>query len=296
MKIANIFYNNKKCASVSSSDGFHVIDAGILKVDVKVDLDVDFILANNLLEKIQAKEREIVDSTPPLPDSSFRYLPVVNSPEKILMVAINYHGHLKEQHREPPLQPLFFTRMRNSLIAHMEPILKPKVSQMVDWEGEVGVIIGQRAKYINRKNYEDYIAGYTLANDVSFRDLQIKTDREGKRFTDWVPGKTLDSSFPLGPVLLTKDEVGDIYSRKLTLKVNGRTEQDSLVDDMVFKIDVLMENVSRGITLKPGDVISTGTPGGVAYYNRRNFLNGNDKVEVSLGDLATLINPVIAEN
>ena len=296
MKIANIFYNNKKCASVSSSDGFHVIDAGILKVDVKVDLDVDFILANNLLEKIQAKEREIVDSTPPLPESSFRYLPVVNNPEKILMVAINYHGHLKEQHREPPLQPLFFTRMRNSLIAHMEPILKPKVSQMVDWEGEVGVIIGQRAKYINRKNYEDYIAGYTLANDVSFRDLQIKTDREGKRFTDWVPGKTLDSSFPLGPVLVTKDEVGDIYSRKLTLKVNGRTEQDSLVDDMVFKIDVLMENVSRGITLKPGDVISTGTPGGVAYYNRRNFLNGNDKVEVSLGDLATLINPVIAEN
>lgn len=296
MKIANIYYNNRKCASVSSGDGFHIIDAGLLKVDLKGDLDIDFILANNLLEKIQGKEREIVDSTPPLPESSFRYLPVVNNPEKILMVAINYYGHIKEQHREPPLQPLFFTRMRNSLIAHMEPILKPEVSQMVDWEGEVGVIIGQRTKYLNRKNYEDYIAGYTLANDISFRDLQIKTDREGKRFTDWVPGKTLDSSFPLGPVLITKDEVGDIYSRKLTLKVNGRTEQDSLVDDMVFKIDVLMENISRGITLKPGDVISTGTPGGVAYYNRRNFLNKDDKVEVSLGNLATLRNPVIAEN
>jgi 2-keto-4-pentenoate hydratase/2-oxohepta-3-ene-1,7-dioic acid hydratase in catechol pathway len=283
-------------AAILSEDGFHIIDMNLLHQTQNGQMDLDFIIENNLLEKIQDREGEITDSTEPLQETSFRYLPVIWNPEKIVMVAINYHGHLKEQHRDPPILPYFFTRMRNSLIAHNDPILKPKVSKMVDWEGELAVIIGKKCKYVEKRNYEEYIAGYTLANDVSFRDLQIKTDREGRKFTDWVPGKTLDSSFPLGPVLITKDEIGDVYSRRLTLKVNGRTEQDSLIDDMVFKIDVLMENITSGITLVPGDIISTGTPGGVAYYNRRNFLKEGDMIEVSLENLATLRNPVKEEN
>jgi 2-keto-4-pentenoate hydratase/2-oxohepta-3-ene-1,7-dioic acid hydratase in catechol pathway len=248
---------------------------------------------------LQEAKRRIVETSSGIPVSSVKLLSPVLNPEKILLVARNYLSHNLEQNAKPPSEPYFFTKFRNALIGHSEAILIPRISTKADWEGELAVIIGKAGKNIPRMEAMEYVAGYAVANDVSFRDLQFSTRSDNAAValgSNWVKGKGLDSSFPLGPWLVTRDEIADPHNLDISLCVNGKVKQHSNTGDMMFKIDSLIEYVSAGMTLRPGDVISTGTPEGVAVFSGEPFLKDGDVVEVTIGEIGTLRNPVRSES
>ncbi|MDV3278649.1 MAG: fumarylacetoacetate hydrolase family protein [Nitrososphaerales archaeon] len=258
---------------------------------------VDELLASGHLEEL----RRAVGFLPPKGGSSIessRLLSPILLPEKILCAAVNYGGHGKEKGSSPPKEPYFFTKFRNCIIGNGDPILIPRVSSKADWEVELAVIIGKRGKYIRREDAMDYIAGYAIANDVSFRDRQFpegwpsKLNAQGQ---NWVMGKALDSAFPLGPWLVTRDEIANPQNIRISLSVNGAVRQDSTTGDMIFGVDRLVEYLSSGITLSPGDVISTGTPAGVAAYSGAPFLKDGDVVECQIEGIGKLRNPVVQE-
>ena len=259
---------------------------------------LDEILSQGLLESLQrAAPRIATTRGGVLIDSATFKSPILN-PEKILLVARNYLSHNKEQDAKPPVEPYFFTKFRNALIGPDEPILIPRISTKADWEAELAVIIGKPGRNIARKNAMDHVAGYAVANDVSFRDLQFSTRSDKAPVTlgnNWVKGKGLDSSFPLGPWLVTKDEISNPHDLEISLRVNGEIKQHSKTSDMIFTIDHLIEYVSAGMTLKPGDIISTGTPEGVAAFTGAPFLKDGDIVEATINGIGTLRNPVRAE-
>lgn len=259
---------------------------------------IDEILTQNLLGTIQDAQRNITSSAGGFPVESAELRSPILNPEKILLVARNYLSHNVEQNAKPPSEPYFFTKFRNALIGPNEPILIPKISAKVDWEAELAVVIGKTGKNIPRKDAMDYVAGYAVSNDISFRDLQFSTRSDNAAValgSNWVKGKGLDSSFPLGPWLVTRDEIADPHNLDVSLTVNGETKQNSNTRDMIFKIDTLIEYVSAGMTLRPGDIISTGTPEGVAVFTGQKFLKNGDVVEAKICKIGTLRNTVRLE-
>ena len=219
------------------------------------------------------------------------------SPDKILLAAVNYRAHGTEQKAAPPEEPYFFTKFKSCIIGNGDPILIPRSSRKVDWEIELAVVIGKKCKYVHRKDALEYVAGYTVGNDVSYRDLQFSEKSGGKSNfgSNWVKGKALDSAYPLGPWLVTREEIGDPQHLSLSLTVNNIKRQVSSTEDMVHPVAELVEYLSDGITLLPGDIISTGTPAGVAVFSGAPFLKDGDVVEATIDGIGTLINPVKAE-
>jgi 2-keto-4-pentenoate hydratase/2-oxohepta-3-ene-1,7-dioic acid hydratase in catechol pathway len=251
-------------------------------------------LSESMLESLKHFESDLSLGSP-IPLGSVKLQSPILSPEKIFCAAINYVSHSKEQKVKPPSEPYFFTKFRNTIIGPDEPILIPRISKKVDWEVELAVVIGKKGKYIARKDAMDYVAGYTIANDVSFRDLQFpkgwpeNLDPLGQ---NWVRGKGLDTAFPMGPWLVTIDELPDVYDSKISLSVNGVVRQNSSIGEMVFKIDSMIEYLSQGITLSPGDIISTGTPFGVAVFTGVPYLKEGDILEAEIEGIGKLRNTV----
>lgn len=211
-------------------------------------------------------------------------------PEKIIMVAVNYGSHGKETKTPPPPYPYFFTKFRNAIVGPEDAILAPKSSKKVDWEVELAVVIGKEGKDIKKDKAYDYVAGYTVSNDISFRDFQgQKNESLG---LNWVKGKAMDASLPLGPWLVTSDEIGDPHDLELSLTVNGDRKQNSNTGEMLFKIDELVSYASIGTTLRPGDIISTGTPEGIAAATGEPFLKEGDVLEAKVEKIGTLRNRV----
>ncbi|MCS7133461.1 MAG: fumarylacetoacetate hydrolase family protein [Candidatus Caldarchaeum sp.] len=217
--------------------------------------------------------------------------------KKILCVAANYVSHGREMNIKVPERPYFFGKYSNSLIGHEENILIPRTSTKVDHEIELGVIIGKRGKYIPKEKVDEYIAGYTVFNDISFRDKQFppgwpqQTNPFGQ---NWILGKSLDTAAPCGPYLVTKDEIGSPYPLRLVLKVNGEVRQQGSTDEMYYKIGELVEYISDGLTLEPGDIIATGTPAGVAAAGKE-FLKENDVIEAEIEKIGLLRNRCVKE-
>jgi 2-keto-4-pentenoate hydratase/2-oxohepta-3-ene-1,7-dioic acid hydratase in catechol pathway len=260
---------------------------------------IDSILASGRLSSLLALENLAGNMQASPVESVTLRSPILN-PEKILLMAINYHSHSKEFSLKDrtPKEPYLFTKFRNSLIGPGDPILVPKVSQQADWEVELAVIIGKAGKNIPKKDAMSYVAGYAVSNDISFRDWQFSTRRpDGTTMLglNWVKGKGLDSSFPLGPWLVTADEVPNPHNLGISLTVNGKTRQQSTTGDMVFQIDSIIEYASKGMTLRPGDIISTGTPEGVAAFTGGPYLKDGDILEGTIDRIGTLRNPVRAE-
>jgi len=261
-------------------------------------ITIDRLLSDGGVESLHPVEEKITKTCVGVPVESVKLLSPILNPEKILLLAVNYLSHSKEQNVKPPTEPYLFTKFRNALIGPGDPILIPKVSKKVDWEVELAVIIGRAGKYITRKNAMDHVAGYAISNDISFRDFQFDTQLADGKTTlglNWVKGKGLDSSFPLGPWLVTKDEIPDPHKLEISLSVNGKRKQQSNTGDMVFKIDSIIEYISAGTTIKPGDIISTGTPQGVAAFTGEPFLRDGDIVEGAINRIGILRNPVKAE-
>lgn len=210
----------------------------------------------------------------------------VPDPGKILCIGLNYRDHCEESGMPIPDHPVLFAKYSNTLTGHNGEIRLDGTSQEVDYEAELAFVIGRRARHVAEAQAMDYVAGYITANDVSARDLQF-ADKQ------WVRGKSQDTFCPLGPWLVTKDEVPDPHSLRISCRVNGVTLQDSNTNQLIFNIPQLVSFLSHGITLEPGDIVLTGTPPGVGFARKPPiFLKNGDTVEIEIEKVGLLRNRV----
>jgi acylpyruvate hydrolase len=219
--------------------------------------------------------------------NSVRILPPVPKPLKILCVGLNYDDHLEESGLKKPIYPEIFARYATSLIAHGEPIRRPHESPTLDYEAELAVVIGRRGRRIPRDRALDHVAGYSLFNDATIRDFQLRTPQ-------WTMGKNFDGTGAFGPWLVTPDALPP-GARDLRIqgRLNGRVMQESRTDRLIFNVPTLIELISVAITLEPGDVIITGTPGGVGAARRPAiYMKPGDVFEVEIEGIGILSNPV----
>jgi len=206
----------------------------------------------------------------------------VARPSKIICIGLNYADHARETGATPPPEPVIFMKATTALCGPFDDIVIPKNSKKTDWEVELAVVIGKKASYVEEANAMDYVAGYCLHNDVSEREFQI--ERSGT----WDKGKGCDTFAPMGPWLVTKDEIADTNNLRLWLTVNGKKMQDGTTANLIFKIPFLIAYTSQFMTLLPGDIISTGTPAGVAMgMNPQPYLQPGDVVELGIDGLGT---------
>ena len=201
-------------------------------------------------------------------------------PSKIVCIGLNYRDHAAETKAEVPKEPVLFFKATTSLVGPNDDLMRPKNSTKVDWEVELAVVIGKKASYVSKEQALDYVAGYALHNDYSERAFQL--ERGGQ----WVKGKSADTFAPLGPFLATPDEVPNVGNLPMWLKVNGQQRQNSSTSNMIFDVATLVSYVSQFMTLLPGDLISTGTPAGVAMGLKPPvFLKAGDVVELGIEGL-----------
>ncbi len=215
--------------------------------------------------------------------------PVVPRPEKIVCVGQNYLAHIREMGSEPPRYPTLFAKYRRALIGPRDSIVLPRVSEAIDWEAELAIVIGRPARHLAPDEALDAIAGFTILNDVSVRDYQRRTQQ-------WLQGKTFESTTPVGPALVTRDEIGDAGDLAVRCEVDGVLMQDSRTSDLLFKPADIVSYISSIITLEPGDIIATGTPSGVgAGRTPPVFLRAGQTVRSSVEGLGELVNTCVKE-
>jgi acylpyruvate hydrolase len=239
-----------------------------------------------------ASERERLEAlailgwATPISDASF--LPPILRPGKIICLGHNYRQHIAEMGSKLPEYPVIFAKFANTLIGHRQPIVLPQASSMVDYEAELAIVIGRGGRDISPEAAFDAIAGYTIFNDVSVRDYQRRT-------VQWLQGKTFDGTGPVGPAIVTADEIADPQALDITLRLNGEVMQHSNTGDFIFDIPTIIGYLSAIMTLEPGDIIATGTPSGVGFArDPQVFLRPGDLVQVAIDGLGVLENPVVA--
>lgn len=221
--------------------------------------------------------------------SEIVFLPVIPAPQKILCVGLNYEMHRKETGRTEVEHPTIFARIANSQTGHLTEIIRPKVSEELDYEGELAIVIGRPGRYIKREDAMAHVAGFSCYNDVSVRDFQ----RHTHQFT---PGKNFPTTGVFGPWLVTPDEMGVVGPQRLQTRLNGVVVQDALLNQMIFDIPTQIEYCSTFTRLEPGDVIVTGTPGGVGAKRQPPvWMKPGDLVEVEIDNVGTLRNHIAAE-
>ena len=281
MKFASFKING--ATSWGLIDGNEAVDLGAALRDRFVDLK-SAIAADALKEAAGAVAKA---ARHPLADIT--WLPVVPNPDKILCIGLNYENHRKETGREEVENPTVFGRFANSQTGHLANMIRPRVSSHLDYEGELALIIGKPGRYISRKDAWGYIAGYACYNEGSVRDYQ----RHTSQFT---PGKNFPNTGAFGPWMVTPDEAGDLGPLRLQTRLNGEVMQDTTISQMIFDIPRQIEYCSAFTRLEPGDVIVTGTPGGVG--SRRTppvWMKSGDVVEVEIDRIGLLRNVVADE-
>jgi 2,4-didehydro-3-deoxy-L-rhamnonate hydrolase len=218
----------------------------------------------------------------PLNLKKINYAAPIARPSKIVCIGLNYAKHAAESGMAIPTEPVVFFKSTTALCAPNDDVIIPRGSEKTDWEVELAVVIGKKASYIEEAEAMDYVAGYVLHNDYSERAFQL--ERAGQ----WVKGKSNDTFAPLGPYIVTKDEIADPHNLRLWLSVNGEMLQDSNTDDMIYKIPFVIAYLSQFMTLLPGDVISTGTPFGVGLgFKPPRYLKAGDVVELGIDGLGS---------
>ena len=212
----------------------------------------------------------------------------IDRPQKIVCIGLNYSDHAGEQGVPLPERPILFAKWPNTLIGPGEPIVVPAISQKVDYEAELGVVIGRQVKGVSADTALEAVAGYVCVNDVSARDLQFGDGQ-------WVRGKSPDTFCPVGPRLVPASEIPDPQALRIRAVLNGETMQDSTTANMVFGVAEIVSFVSQAITLEPGDLIATGTPAGVgAFRDPPVFMQAGDEVTIEIEGIGSLTNPVVA--
>jgi 2-keto-4-pentenoate hydratase/2-oxohepta-3-ene-1,7-dioic acid hydratase in catechol pathway len=225
------------------------------------------------------------------PAASVMLLAPIPDPPKVICIGLNYRDHAAESGAPIPREPVLFSKFSTAIIGPGEAIRLPAVSREVDYEAELVLVVGKKGRRLSAAMALEHLAGCTVGHDVSARDWQLKKD--GKQ---WLAGKTFDTFAPIGPHLVTLDELGDPHNLAIRLRLNGQIMQDSNTREMIFRAGDLLAYISQVVTLEPGDLIFTGTPPGVGFSRKPPvFLKNGDVVEVEIEELGTLHNPVIQE-
>lgn len=273
------------------------VRTGVLAGDEVVDLtDPAVGLPADMCELLEAGESALERAVASLgtsarrhPLASIRLLAPVPRPAKVLGIGLNYRDHVAELGREIPEHQVWFNKQRTCVIGPGEGIEAPRVSELLDYEGELAFVIGRRCRHVERSDAPGVVAGFTIMNDVSVRDWQW-------RAPTWTMGKSFDTHGPLGPWLVTPDELADPHRLRVRTWVGDELRQDGSTEDMIFSCWEMVEELSTAFTLEPGDVISTGTPAGVgASFDPPKWLRAGDVVRIDIEGIGTLENPVVAE-
>ncbi|WP_298493297.1 fumarylacetoacetate hydrolase family protein [uncultured Maritimibacter sp.] len=267
-------------ASYGTTDGTTVHDAGAELSGTYADLRA--VLAAGAISELSGRG-------PQCALDEVTLLSPVPNPDKIICIGLNYMSHIKETGRDKPTYPSIFTRYPSSIVGHGTPLVRPKVSDKFDYEGELAVIIGKACRHVSTEAAQDVIAGYTCFNDGSIRDFQVHT-------TQFWPGKSFEASGAMGPWIATADEVGDVTKQTLTTRINGNVEQQAGIDDLAITIPEMIAYLSQILTLQPGDVIATGTPGGVGRFREPQlYLEPGMTAEIEITGIGTLSNGIVDE-
>ena len=267
-----------KIAQFYNEDG---IGLGFIKADRIIPID----FSGDMIDFIESGSLTGYERKTPIPLDRVSFAPPVSRPSKVVALGLNYKDHAEESKGKVPETPLLFAKFPSSLTGHMNHITWDRaVTKKVDFEAELAVIIGQTVYNCPEKDAFKFVFGYTCANDVSARDLQFGDGQ-------WVRGKSLDSFCPLGPWIVTPDEVPDPHSLKIRCSVNDRLMQDSNTDRMIFRIPEVISFLSRHFTLNPGDIILSGTPSGVGVFRDPSvYLKDGDEVAVEIEGIGRLVN------
>jgi 2-keto-4-pentenoate hydratase/2-oxohepta-3-ene-1,7-dioic acid hydratase in catechol pathway len=275
--------DNKKHLGVTSEDGSQIIEISKYKCypnDLK-----QFIEKGIDLAEIKSK----VDCYEPIRTDDVKLLPPLANPQKIICIGLNYRGHCDEQKIEYPSEPVFFSKFSTALIGPTDDIVAHKITTKLDWEVELGVVIGTKAHKVSRENAMDHVFGYTVANDITAREWQKRNGGQ------WLISKTMDKTCPIGPCVVSKTEL-DASNLTIRCSVNNVVKQCGKTSEFIFPIDDIISRLSQCITLVPGDLILTGTCAGVGVFrNPREFLKFGDVVECEIEGIGKLINTVVED-
>ena len=221
--------------------------------------------------------------------ATVKLLAPIQRPPKIICIGLNYRDHAAESNLAVPETPTVFAKFPTSVIGSGAPIVLPKASTKPDYEAELAVVIGKGGRHIPEDKWQEHVFGYTIVNDVSARDFQMATSQ-------WMIGKTFDTFCPMGPAIVTADEIADPHALAISLSIGGETLQSSNTSNLIFRIPKLIAYLSSVFTLQPGDIISTGTPAGVGFARTPpRWLKAGDEVRVQVEGLGELVNPVVTE-
>ncbi len=282
MKLVNFLYKGEKNIGALLDDGV----CSFKSISDKYSMSMmEFI---EQIDDLSPKVSKFINSNPEvIPLSEIEFLPVIERPGKVLAVGLNYKDHAKETGMDLPEVPMIFTKQSTSVLGHQGEIHKPKVSDAVDYEGEMAFVIGKKCRHVSKEDALDVIAGVTICNDVSVRDWQIASPT-------FTMGKSFDTHCPIGPYIVTMDEISDIHNLKIKTYVNDELRQDSCTDQLIFDCFDLIEHITKAFTLEPGDIIATGTSSGVGVVLGK-YLVPNDVVRIELENVGTLENKVVLE-
>jgi 2-keto-4-pentenoate hydratase/2-oxohepta-3-ene-1,7-dioic acid hydratase in catechol pathway len=248
--------------------------------------------ARRVMEYAVDNSEQAIDGSPiTRPLASTPLLCPIGDPQKIICIGQNYRDHCEEQNQPLPERAIIFAKFASALTHPRAPIELPKESEKVDYEAELAFVIGKRAKHVSEEDAKDYVGGYMCFDDVSARDIQLHPAEK-----QWIRGKSPDTFAPCGPYLVTADEIADPHDLHIQLTLNGEVMQSSNTSNLIFGVYYLVSHLSKTMTLEPGDIVATGTPGGVgAFRNPPVWLKPGDEVSVTIEGLGTLTNPVAAE-
>ena len=282
MKLVNFLFKGEKNVGALLDDGVCSFKSISDKYSISM---LEFI---EQIDELSPEVSKFIDSNPEvIPLSEIEFLPVIERPGKVLAVGLNYKDHAKETGMDLPEVPMIFTKQSTSVLGHQGEIHKPKVSDAVDYEGEMAFVIGKKCRHVSKEDALDVIAGVTICNDVSVRDWQIASPT-------FTMGKSFDTHCPIGPYIVTMDEISDIHNLKIKTYVNDELRQDSCTDQLIFDCFDLIEHITKAFTLEAGDIIATGTSSGVGVVLGK-YLVPNDVVRIELENVGTLENKVVLE-
>lgn len=272
-------------AQVFRDGSEYILDLNREQPDIPSDLLLFLRAGDPAMEKAN-KAIALVDKSHLIPKNECTLLAPLNHPGKILCVGHNYKGHIGKGREDPPEFPNMFSKTANTIIGHLQPIIIPALTSQVDYEAELMIVIGKTVQHVSINEAQTYVAGYTIFNDVSARDYQ-------KRTSQWLLGKSFDTFGPMGPALVTTDEIPDPHCLVLELTVNGVPGQYANTRDLIFSVPYLVSYLSNVMTLDPGDVIATGTPAKLSEAsNPIRFLESGDVVRITIEKIGLLENPV----
>lgn len=284
MKFINYKVEGKIRLAIKCEQGIIDVEQTAKEYSIKVPNTIADVISSGeegilQLGELMKKDVKII------PEENITYAPCVVNPEKIICVGLNYLSHSEECNIDVPTSPVIFSKFNNALGAHNQTIVLPKAAEKFDYEAELVIIIGKEAANISKEAALSYVFGYTIGNDLSARDLQFRTGQ-------WLLGKTCDNFAPIGPYLVTADEI-DSTNLEISCKVNGVLRQSGNTSDMIFDCATIVSYLSQYMTLKPGDIIFTGTPSGVILgypEEQQQWLKSGDEMIVSIEKIGSLMN------